>query len=159
MGAILEDCDWRSFQFRPHVGSLMPGVNDGAARPAGREEFSRNLDKSLEKIQEHDGLPLFHTRKFIYMSNAQQQRDLLAYVDIHREFAAHNDVLLVDHYAHWSESKSTASSRMRVKYFSGSTIGAPIPTPSAILGWLRSVSRNQTFMILRVTRAGCLSRR
>jgi hypothetical protein len=135
MGALLGDCDWLSFQFRLRVFSLMTGMNDSAARPAGREEFSRKLDESLERILEHDSLPLFQTPNFIYMSNAQRQRDLHAYVDIHHEFAAHNDVPLVDHYAHWSESKSTASSRMRVKYFSGSTMGAAIPTPSAMLSW------------------------
>src|SRR5581483_9988404 len=105
MGGLLKDMDWRVHRFLPHVVSLMMGMNDCVGGPGGRTGFRRNLDVCLDQLRARKSLLLLHTPNQIYTPATPKRSDLPAYVEIIREFAAETRVPLVDHYAHWTESR------------------------------------------------------
>ena len=102
---VLADLDWRVLQFRPHVVSLMFGMNDCTAGPAGRDKFRKDLGTLIEKVRAAGAIPLLNTPNTIYMANAQSRSDLPAYAEIVREYATANDIALVDHWSHWAAAK------------------------------------------------------
>jgi lysophospholipase L1-like esterase len=115
-GALLKDLEWRIFQFKPHVTSLMMGVNDCVAGPSGRDDFRQNLNKLAEAIEEHRSLPLLHTPNLIHYPDAERRKDLPAYVEIIREVAKQRRILVVDHYSHWLEKVNSAKDRDDLLY-------------------------------------------
>lgn len=104
-GGLLADIDWRALQFRPHVVSIMLGMNDCAAGEQGRDQFRKNLSAIVEKVQAADAIPLLHTPNTIYLKNAPARADLPAYSLIVRELARDNKLALVDHWMHWQNTK------------------------------------------------------
>lgn len=102
---VLVDLDWRVLQFRPHVVSLMFGMNDCGAGPDGRDKFREDLGTLVTRIRAAGAIPLLNTPNTIYLANAQSRSDLPAYADIVREYAVANDIALVDHWKHWQEAR------------------------------------------------------
>lgn len=104
-GGILKDWDWRAGRFQPDTVSLMFGMNDCGAGPAGREEFRRNLHTLVDRALAAQALPLLHTPNTVYTAKSPGREDLPAYAQIIREVAAERGVALVDHYAEWRQAK------------------------------------------------------
>lgn len=102
---VLADLDWRVLQFRPHVVSLMFGMNDCGAGPSGRDKFHNDLGTLVTRIRNAGAIPLLNTPNTIYVANAESRSDLPAYADIIREYAVANDIALVDHWEHWQQAK------------------------------------------------------
>ena len=107
MPRLLQDAEWRVHRFRPHVVSLMMGMNDCISGPAGRDGFRKALDTFLTDLRARKSLLLLHTPNQIYSPDMSRdnRKDLPAYVDILRQFASDNQVPVVDHYKHWIETR------------------------------------------------------
>jgi lysophospholipase L1-like esterase len=104
-GALLADLEWRALRFRPDVVSLMYGMNDCSAGPAGRDGFRANLNALVDKIIAAGAAPLLNTPNTIYVKNAGGRADLEAYAEIARTVAADRKLALVDHWTHWQKQK------------------------------------------------------
>lgn len=107
MPRLLADSDWRVHRFRPHIVSLMMGMNDCVSGQAGRQEFRQSLDRFLLELRERGSLLLLHTPNRIYSPDMSKDRrqDLPSYVEILREFAAERKLPMVDHYKHWTDTR------------------------------------------------------
>jgi acyl-CoA thioesterase I len=108
VGGLLNDLDWRIFQFKPQVTSVMMGINDCVAGVSGREVFRQNLHELLDALQNQQTLPLLHTPNLIFYPNDSSRQDLPAYVQIIQDVAKERKILLVDHYFHWQEKMNSA---------------------------------------------------
>lgn len=102
---VSKDLDWRVLQFKPHVVSLMFGMNDCTAGAAGRDKFRDGLASLVERIRAAGGIPLLNTPNTVYIANSARREDLPAYAQIVREYAEANKLALVDHWKHWEASK------------------------------------------------------
>lgn len=107
MTGLLKDAEWRVHRFRPHVVSLMMGMNDCVAGPDGRTSFRQSLDTFLADLVKQKSLLLLHTPNRIFSPDMAKDRrkDLPAYVDILRRFASDNQIPLVDHFQHWTDTR------------------------------------------------------
>ena len=107
MPNLMSDVEWRVHRFQPHVVSLMMGMNDCVAGPAGRENYRGELTKFHEDLKRRGSLLLLHTPNPIVIIDPAKElrKDLPAYVEILRKFAADNAIPLVDHYQHWQETR------------------------------------------------------
>jgi len=105
---MLADIDWRVLRFEPKVVSLMFGMNDCLAGPAGRETFANALVTCWEKLKAKGIRVVLHTPNLIHYPADPARQDLLAYVDLIRKFANDKPVMLVDHYEHWMKSRKSA---------------------------------------------------
>lgn len=127
-GELLKDQEWRIFQFRPHVISLMMGMNDCTAGAAGREDFRKNLNQLADAVEAHENLLLLHTPNLIYSPHDSKRSDLPAYADIIRDVAKQRKLMLVDHYAYWQDKTDTTVDALARK------------NSSALLYWLNDGS-------------------
>jgi acyl-CoA thioesterase-1 len=120
-GGLLADLDWRVLRFKPDVVSVMLGMNDCSAGPAGRDVFRQNLTAIAQKCAAAGAVVVLNTPNTIYVKNAAARADLPAYADAVR--AAAGPYLLVDHWKEWSAAK---------------------PDPEKLLAWLedRSIHPN-----------------
>lgn len=107
MPRLVSDGEWRVHRFRPHVVSLMMGMNDCVAGEAGRETYRTNLERFAAEVKERSGQLVLHAPNPIVMADAgkDSRRDLPAYVAILREFAAARELPLVDHFQHWTDTR------------------------------------------------------
>lgn len=107
MSHLLADADWRVHRFQPTVVSLMMGMNDCVAGVAGRAAYRDGLQRFLEQVVERKYLLLLHTPNRIHSADPEKdsRKDLPAYVDILREFAAQHALPLVDHYKVWTDTR------------------------------------------------------
>lgn len=107
MPRLVSDAEWRVHRFRPHVVSLMMGMNDCVAGEPGRETYRTNLERFAADVKQRNGQLVLHAPNPIVMADAGKdpRRDLPAYVAILREFAAARELPLVDHYQHWTDSR------------------------------------------------------
>lgn len=104
-GGLLADIDWRVLHLKPHVVSVMLGMNDCGAGPDGRDTFRKNLTQIVERVQGAGAIPLLNTPNTVYVKNSTGRGDLPAYAAIVREVAAATKAGLVDHWAHWEKAK------------------------------------------------------
>jgi lysophospholipase L1-like esterase len=102
---ILADLDWRVLQFKPHVVSLMFGMNDCTAGPAGRDQFRTDLGTLVDRVRAAGAIPLLNTPNTVYIANSKGREHLPAYAQIVREYAEANQIALVDHWKHWETAK------------------------------------------------------
>jgi len=102
---VLADLEWRVLQFKPHVASLMFGMNDCNDGPAGREKFREDLATLVTRIREAGAIPLLNTPNTVYIKNSKGREDLPEYARIVREYAVANELALVDHWEHWQQAK------------------------------------------------------
>jgi len=104
---LLKDSEWRVHRFQPQVVSLMMGMNDCVEGPPGRETFRQGLEKFHAEVKQRNGQLLLHTPNRIWSPDMEKDRrkDLPAYVEMIREFAAAHQLPLVDHYRHWTETR------------------------------------------------------
>jgi acyl-CoA thioesterase I len=102
---VSKDLDWRVLQFKPHVVSLMFGMNDCTAGADGRDKFREGLAALVERIRSAGAIPLLNTPNTVYIANSARREDLPAYAQIVREYAETNKLALVDHWKHWEAAK------------------------------------------------------
>ncbi|MEO8127364.1 MAG: SGNH/GDSL hydrolase family protein [Bryobacteraceae bacterium] len=116
MTGLVPDAEWRVYRFQPQVVSLMMGMNDCVAGPAGRETYRAELTKFLAMLIERKSLLLLHTPNPIVIIDPAKElrKDLPAYVDILRKFASDNAVPLIDHYQQWQETRKDLYSMIYV---------------------------------------------
>src|SRR5207247_6020779 len=81
-GGLLADLDWRALRFRPDVVSLMYGMNDCSAGPAGHDKFRGNLETLVDKIVAAGAIPLLNTPNTTYTAKAPGRGDLPAYAQV-----------------------------------------------------------------------------
>lgn len=118
-GGLLADFEWRAARFQPTVVSIMLGMNDCSAGPAGQDEFRKNLAALVAATRKAGALSLLHTPNTILVENSPGRGDLPAYAQIAREVAAKEGAALVDHWKYWSTSR---------------------PNPSDLLPWIEDKS-------------------
>ena len=101
---ILNDFEWRIGQFKPTIVSVMIGTNDASEKKAiTLDAFKQNTVELINKIRESGGIPLLQTPNIIITAKATAREKIQEYIDIIRQVAAANKVVLVDHFAFWSE--------------------------------------------------------
>jgi len=100
---LLKDIDHRVLRFRPTVVSIMMGMNDATAGPAGRERFVSAYNAVIDRVRAETGaLILLHTPNPITPA-ATRRQDLPAYAARVREIARERSTALVDHDKAWRE--------------------------------------------------------
>lgn len=102
---LLENLDWRVLRFQPDVVSLVLGLQDATAGPAGRAAFRRALERLIERLRSAGAIPLLTTPNYIRFRKAPLHADVRAYVRIIRETARKFEAPCIDHWAHWKQSK------------------------------------------------------
>lgn len=117
IAGLRADFEWRVRRFRPDVVSLMIGMNDAVAGPAGRPAFAAELRAIIDQIRAAGAIPLLHRTNPIDTENPDSARraDLPAYNEIIAQVAQDTHTILVDHWSRWNEAK---------------------PTPAALREWL-----------------------
>lgn len=117
VAGLRADFEWRVSRFRPDVVSLMIGMNDAVAGPAGRPAFAAELRAIIEQIRAAGAIPLLHRTNPIDTENPDSARraDLPAYNDIIAQVAQDSNTILIDHWTRWNQAK---------------------PTPTALREWL-----------------------
>lgn len=116
------DFAWRVLRFRPDVVSIMIGMNDAAAGPAGREAFGGELREMIRLVRAAGALPILHRTNPVdpqpldaNNTSSRQRADLPAYNEIIAQVAHETNTILIDHWARWQQAK---------------------PTPAALREWL-----------------------
>ena len=114
---LLADFEWRVLRFHPDIVSLMIGMNDAVAGPAGREKFEANLREMLRLIRSTGAIPVLHCTNPIDLDQtaARSRADLPAYNEIIARVAHSTGTILIDHWTHWQAAK---------------------PAPAALRDWL-----------------------
>lgn len=109
VAGLRADFEWRVLRFRPDVVSLMIGMNDAVAGPAGRPAFAAELRAIIAQIRAAGAIPLLHRTNPIDTENPDSARraDLPAYNDIIAQVAQDTHTILIDHWAHWHQAKPT----------------------------------------------------
>lgn len=111
------DFDWRVLRFHPDLVSIMIGMNDAVAGPAGREKFETDLREMLRLVRSAGAIPVLHRTNPIDLeqAGARSRADLAAYNEIVARVAHSTATILIDHWAIWQAAK---------------------PTPTALRDWL-----------------------
>lgn len=111
------DFSWRVLRFQPDVVSIMIGMNDAVAGPAGREKFEADLREMVRLVRAAGAIPILHRTNPIdgERIEARSRADLPAYNEIIARVAHSTATILIDHWAHWQSAK---------------------PTPAALRDWL-----------------------
>jgi lysophospholipase L1-like esterase len=114
---LLADWDWRVVHLKPDIVSIMIGMNDCVAGPAGRDSFDQNVRLLVERVRKIGAIPILHSTNPIDSENpeAQTRHDLAAYNQIIAQVAQSMSVIFVDHWKHWTHAK---------------------PSPAALRNWL-----------------------
>ena len=103
------DFEWRVLRFRPDIVSIMIGMNDSVAGPAGRAAFEAELRAMISQVRTAGAIPLLHLTNPIDTENPDTLRraDLPAYNEIIAQVAHATNTILVDHWALWNNTKPT----------------------------------------------------
>ncbi|MBL8216978.1 MAG: SGNH/GDSL hydrolase family protein [Bryobacterales bacterium] len=99
---MLPEFEARVGRFQPQIVSVNFGMNDCVAGAEGREVFRKSLGECRERVQALGAQMVLHAPNLIHYPADAARKDLAAYVEIVREFAAMHRLVLVDHYAEWS---------------------------------------------------------
>jgi acyl-CoA thioesterase-1 len=117
VAGLRADFEWRVLRFRPDIVSIMIGMNDAVAGPAGRAAFEAGLRAMVEQVRAAGAIPLLHRTNPIDTENPDSLRrsDLPAYNEIISQVAHDTNTILIDHWARWQDAR---------------------PTPGALRDWL-----------------------
>ncbi|MFD4371138.1 GDSL-type esterase/lipase family protein [Streptomyces sp. NPDC058486] len=91
--------------FSPEVVSIMLGTNDVATAATGPGVYRANLRRLVADVRALPGgaIPLLQTPNPVDLNRWRNRAALGDYAQIMREVAAEQDVVLIDHHAHWLE--------------------------------------------------------
>lgn len=95
------DLDWSVLQYRPHVVSLMFGLNDCVADGAEVGGFAASYRRVIRSIQDAGATVVLHTPNRVIATDPERRASLPAYVEAVRALASESDAALVDHDADW----------------------------------------------------------
>lgn len=102
---ILDDFDWRVTQFKPAVVFLMIGTNDcSTEHNISADDFEINLNKLVSGIRKEKAVPILLTPNVIIFEKAQVRAALATYVEVIRNVAQKNNLILVDNWAYWKNT-------------------------------------------------------
>jgi lysophospholipase L1-like esterase len=104
---LLTDFDWRACHWNPHVVSIMIGMNDAVAGPAGREPFEANLREMVRRVHAMGSIPILHSTNSIddAVPDCRTRHDLPAYNEVIIQVAHDTSTILVDHWSRWQEQR------------------------------------------------------
>ena len=107
---IVSDFEWRIAQFKPTIVSVMIGTNDASEKKSiTKEAFRQNNLELINRIRGLGAIPILQTPNIIITERATGRERIQDYIVISRQIAADNQVILVDHFAFWSEKVQTGS--------------------------------------------------
>ena len=107
---IADDFEWRIGQFKPTIVSVMIGTNDASEKKSiTRDAFKQNNLELINKIRGFGAIPVLQTPNIIITEKATGRERIQDYIAISRQIAADNKVVLVDHFAFWSEKTESIS--------------------------------------------------
>ncbi|HAT4338888.1 TPA: SGNH/GDSL hydrolase family protein [Clostridium perfringens] len=87
--------------YDPDIVFIMLGMNDSLNEIVPLEEYRSNILELINKVREIGAIPIIQTSNIIKMDLSR--KNLKFYMDIVREVARENNVMLIDHYSHWEE--------------------------------------------------------
>ncbi len=97
----LNKFDERIKRFSPQVVSVNTGMNDCSGGKNGLPRFERELTLLVQKIRALGAIPILQVPNPAAESDKNRNQQLALYDDIVRKVADRENVLLVDHAAHW----------------------------------------------------------
>ena len=108
---LAADLDWNVLQFKPDVVSLMFGLNDCLAGPAGLDSFRETYRAVIERVRaETEALVLLHTPNWLLSTDRPERRaNLAAYRDAVLSVAAQAGAPCVDHFPIWTAAEPSGS--------------------------------------------------
>lgn len=108
---LAADLEWNVLQFRPHVVSMMFGMNDCTLGVDGLAGFERTYVETIERIRGETGAAIvLHTPNAICSSTGEPRLShLAAYRDAILALSAKTCVPCIDHYAEWAANEPTGS--------------------------------------------------
>ena len=98
---VREDIEWNILQFRPHIVSIMLGMNDAAKGRQGLHEFKDNYNSIIDRLDKTDTLIFLNTMNPIRESANQTRGDLPFYAEAVLEIASQRNLPVIDHYSYW----------------------------------------------------------
>lgn len=107
---LVEELEWRLLRFHPEVVLLMLGVEDSAAGQKGRVSFVRNLKQIVKQVRAAGSVLILQTPHRIDLTRASRYNDIRPYVRMVRDVASERQVLCVDHWSHWKQSRPNDTS-------------------------------------------------
>ncbi len=109
VAGLRADFEWRVLRFRPDIVAIMIGMNDSVAGPAGRGAFEAELRALISHVRTAGAIPLLHHTNPIDLENPDilRRADLPAYNAIIAQVAQPTGTILIDHWAHWQQTKLT----------------------------------------------------
>lgn len=100
-----DDLEWSVRQYRPHVVSLMFGLNDCVHADGDVHAFVTAYETVLDAIQGDGATVLLHTPNRVSTSDPERSAALPPYVAAIRALAHERDLPLIDHFAAWDAAQ------------------------------------------------------
>lgn len=98
---IIKDFDICVNIYDPDIVFIMLGMNDSSNEIVPLEEYRKNILELINKVREIGAIPILQTSNIIKMDLSR--KSLKFYMDIIRNVAMENNVIIIDHYSHWEE--------------------------------------------------------
>lgn len=105
VAGILKEYDERIGRFKPDIVSVKIGMNDCGAVKA--EEFKRDLFKLVKKIKKDKAIVILQTTNTVKKGDKRAEK-LAPFMEITREVAKTENVILVDNYAKWEKDSDNS---------------------------------------------------
>jgi len=106
---LAADLDWSILQYRPHVVSIMLGLNDSQAVGAGAEEFAETYRRVVRRLTEAGAAVILHTPNRVRPAEAGDYPGLPRLAEAVRALAHSTGCLLVDHFRAWERPEAAGA--------------------------------------------------
>lgn len=87
--------------YNPDIVFIMLGMNDSSNEIVPLEEYRKNILELINKVRKIGAIPILQTSNTIKIDLSR--KSLKFYMDVIREVARENNVMLIDHYSHWED--------------------------------------------------------
>ena len=87
--------------YNPDIVFIMLGMNDSSNEIVPLEEYRKNILELINKVRKIGAIPILQTSNIIKMDLSR--KSLKFYMDVIREVARENNVMLINHYSHWED--------------------------------------------------------
>lgn len=104
---ILNDFSRRVSEYRPHVVSVMIGMNDARKGAEYKDEFRKNVETLVDRIRGIGAIPVLHTMNHVQVDKVPIQKETGNFAAIVKEVAQAKGVILADHWDYWTEHCTT----------------------------------------------------
>lgn len=110
---LASDLDWSVLQYRPHVVSLMFGLNDAARDEPGPAAFAATYRVVVDHLLAAGVVVLVHTPNPVPLTETPERvANLPHHVEEVRRLARERDVVLIDHDAAWASAAGTGTAEL-----------------------------------------------